>query len=101
MSNLAHAPPAALVVLHIDARGRIERGAAVHKKSIDVSPARQFRPQTPDAVEALVQGASHWFCIVFDQTDQHPDLLRLRGVESERRMFGNRTVGWPHGSEII
>ena len=101
MPDLAHAPPAALIVLHIDARGRIECGSAVHQKAIDVPPPRKFHPKTPDTIVALAQDAGYWFRIIFDQTDEHPDLLRLRGIESKRRMSGNGMVGWPHGGKMI
>jgi len=101
MPDLAHAPPAALVVLHIDAGGRVECGAAVHEKSVDVSPPRQFHAKAPDAIKALAQGTGYWFRIILDQTNEYPNLLRLRGVESERCMFGDGTVGLPHGSEML
>ena len=101
MPDLAHAPLATLLVFHLDAGGQIERGGAVHEKAIDVSPARQFHPETPDSIRAFVQGASYWLRIIFDQTNEYPDFLRLRSVEPERRMFGYGAVGWWHGEEII
>ena len=48
-----------------------------------------------------MQSAGYWFRIIFNQTDEHSDLVRLRGVESERRVFGNGAVGLPHVGKMI